>query len=118
MIHKLYRFLVFGLIVCLLSFALAAAQSKRKTVAVAELFRNNCARCHGMDGRGDTPQGEKYQVPDFTDKEWWRKDPASKTSSALTSIVARGKEEMPAFGKTLSPAEIKQLVSHVRRFRS
>ena len=46
------------------------AKAKSST-AVIDLFRNNCARCHGADGRGDTLLGHTYNTPDFDDAEWW-----------------------------------------------
>jgi mono/diheme cytochrome c family protein len=84
---------------------------------VGDLFRSNCARCHGADGRGDTPLGHTYNAPDFTDGEWWRKHSEFSSSTRLISIVTRGKGGMPAFGKKLRRNDIKLLVDHVRRFR-
>ncbi len=95
----------------------ASAQSKRNSSSVVDLFRSNCARCHGADGRGDTPLGHTYQTPDFTDGEWWRKHSNIASTKSLVSIVTRGKGGMPAFGKKLKPREIKSLVNYVRRFR-
>lgn len=118
MIHKLSLLVAIVITIALLPFAFTAAQSKRKPIPVGELFRNNCARCHGVDGRGDTEQGQKYNVPDFTNKDWWRRNPTFKRSSTLTSIVTQGRQEMPAFGKKLSSAEIKQLANYVRKFAS
>src|SRR5438132_13205139 len=82
-----------------------------------DLFRNNCARCHGADGRGDTPLGHTYNAPDFTDAEWWRKHSEITSSGRLVSIVSHGKGGMPAFGKTLKPSESRLLVNYVRRCR-
>src|SRR5438270_947707 len=100
-----------------------ATPPQRRSVAkssgtqVGDLFRNNCARCHGADGRGDTPLGHTYNAPDFTETEWWRKHSSITGTRALRSIVARGKGGMPAFGKKLKRSEINLLVDHVRRFR-
>jgi mono/diheme cytochrome c family protein len=85
---------------------------------VEDLFRNNCARCHGADGRGDTPLGITYKAPDFTDPEWWQKHANITTTASLVSIVSRGKGGMPAFDKKLSSTEIRRLVGYVRRFRN
>ena len=85
---------------------------------VADLFRSNCARCHGADGRGDTPQGHTYNAPDLTDPEWWRKHSHITTTASLVSIVSRGKGGMPAFGKKLRRNEIRLLVGYVRRFKN
>ncbi len=93
------------------------AQSRRKSSATEDLFRTNCARCHGADGRGDTPLGQTYNSPDFTDNAWWQKHSDITSTKSLVSIVMNGKGGMPAFGKKLKSAEIKLLVSYVRRFR-
>lgn len=87
------------------------------TSRVDDLFRSNCARCHGADGRSDTPLGRTYNAPDFTDAEWWRKHSDITSTGSLISIVRRGKGGMPAFGKKLSRGNIKLLVNYVRRFR-
>lgn len=84
---------------------------------VDELFNRNCARCHGADGRGDTPLGHLYKAPDFTDSEWWKKNSNISGARTLRSIVTRGKAGMPAFGKKLTRAEINLLVDRIRRFR-
>jgi len=92
-------------------------RSKRSPTLVVDLFRTNCARCHGADGRGDTPLGHTYNAPDFTDAEWWRKHSKITSTGRLVSIVSHGKGGMPAFEKKLKPSEIKLLVNYVRRFR-
>src|SRR5205807_9590869 len=85
---------------------------------IGDLFRNNCARCHGADGAGDTPLGHTYKAPDFTDPDWWRKHSDITSTASLLSIVSHGKDGMPAFGKKLSRPEIRRLVEHVRGFRN
>jgi len=94
-------------------------RTTRKSAAARadDLFRTNCARCHGADGHGDTPLGHTYNAPDFTDPEWWRKHSNITSTRSLVAIVTRGKGGRPAFGKKLTRSEIKALVNHVRRFR-
>ena len=92
-------------------------QSKKGSSLAVDLFRNNCARCHGADGRGDTPLGHTYNTPDFTDAEWWRKHSNITSNASLISIVTHGKGGMPAFGKKLTRTQIRLLVSHVRKFK-
>jgi mono/diheme cytochrome c family protein len=92
--------------------------ARSRGVPVDDLFRNNCARCHGGDGRGDTPLGHTYKTPDFTAQEWWRKNSNITGSASLNFIVSRGKGGMPAFGKKLSRTEIRSLVTYVRRFKN
>jgi mono/diheme cytochrome c family protein len=94
-----------------------SAAKTRSANRVAELFRSNCARCHGADGRAQTPSGELYKTPNLTDAEWWRENSKITSTRSLVGIVSRGKGGMPAFGKKLKPAEITALVNYVRRFR-
>ena len=112
----LIAFLLIGLTVFANTFAPRRSAEAREA-DVAELFRNNCARCHGADGRGQTPSGELYQVPDLTDEQWWRKNSATTSTRSLIGLVTRGKGAMPAFGKKLKRSEISRLVNYARRFR-
>ena len=93
----------------------------RKTSArakqVDELFNRNCARCHGADGRGDTPSGHLYKAPDFTDTDWWKKNSDITSTKNLRAVVAKGKAGMPGFGKKLTKSQINLLVERVRSFR-
>lgn len=105
--------------------ARAGFSQRRKATAgtrggeqIVDLFRNNCARCHGAEGRGDTPLGNTYKAPDFTDPDWWQKHSKITTSASLISIVSHGKGGMPAFGKKLSRTEIRRLIGYVRRFKN
>jgi mono/diheme cytochrome c family protein len=93
------------------------SNAQRRGEKVVDLFRTNCARCHGADGRGDTPLGHTYKSPDFTDPEWWRKNSNITTSGRLSEIVRRGKGGMPSFGKKLTRTEIRSLVGYVRKFK-
>ena len=117
--------LLLALFVVELTVTQATPPQRRKSIArprdeqqVGDLFRNNCARCHGADGRGDTPLGHTYNAPDLTDSEWWQKHSNITNSASLVSIVSHGKGGMPAFGKKLSSTEIRRLVGYVRKFKS
>jgi mono/diheme cytochrome c family protein len=92
-------------------------RTSARTRRVDELFNRNCARCHGADGRSDTPQGHLFKAPDFTDPEWWKKNSSITGTRTLRSIVARGKAGMPGFGKKLTRSEINLLVDRIRSFR-
>ena len=101
-----------------------ATPQQRRSIAkssgtqIGDLFKNNCARCHGADGGGDTPLGHTYNAPDFTDPDWWRKHSGITNPGSLVSIVTHGKGGMPAFGKKLTRSQIRHLVDYVRRFRN
>src|SRR5882672_1579754 len=92
--------------------------ARSRGTQAGDLFRKNCARCHGADGAGDTPLGHTYNTPDFTDPEWWRKHSNITSAGSLVSIVSHGKGGMPAFGRKLTRAQIRNLVDYVRRFKN
>jgi len=77
----------------------------------AAIYSQNCARCHGVDGRAQTPKGRQVKAVDLTSDEW------SPEEAHDTRIVTKGKGSMPAFKNKLTPAEIGAVVSYIRRFK-
>ena len=80
----------------------------------SKLFVERCAKCHGEDGKAQTPKGRKMKARDFTDPEFQK----VKTDARLIDSVTNGTEkDMPPFGKVLSSDEIEKLVkADVRGF--
>lgn len=70
------------------------------------LFRELCAKCHGEDGKANTPKGKQLMARDMTDPEWQ----AEETDEELIEVVTKGDDDMPAFGKKLTREEIEDLV--------
>ena len=102
--------LAFGLI-CSLGLAFYATG---RTQGPSDLFKQYCAKCHGEDGTANTPKGKQLKARDFTDPEFQ----SGKSDKDLIKTVTNGGEDMPAFGKKLSPEEIEGLVKNdVRSFR-
>src|SRR5258708_8280359 len=127
MIVKRVPFIVSVVFSCLLAPAgsgLSSAPQKRKARSgaaahkVKDLYRSNCARCHGAEGRSDTPLGRTFNAPDLTDQKWWQEHAAIANAHSLVAIVTNGKGNMPAFSKKLNRSEINNLVIYVRRFRN
>jgi len=91
------------------SFSLVSNAKSKQAARTRDLYLSNCARCHGPDGRGQTPQGRKYDVPDLV------VEAKDRSASKLTRIITNGKEDMPAFGKKLTKRQIAALASFVRK---
>jgi cytochrome c6 len=88
---------------CLLS-----APAKADTAAGEAMFKAKCAGCHGADGKGK----EVLKTPDMTAAEVQNKSDAD-----LSSIIINGKgAKMPAY-KTLTPDQVKDLVSYIRSLK-
>ncbi|HEX9918348.1 MAG TPA: c-type cytochrome, partial [Pyrinomonadaceae bacterium] len=55
----------------------STAQSKltgKERARAKVLYADNCARCHGVDGRGQTAMGRAFAAPNLADAAWWKKE--------------------------------------------
>lgn len=72
-------------------------------------YAAQCARCHGNDGRGQTAKGRQTHAGDLT---------KSTVSDAKgIRMITNGSGEMPAFKNSMSPEQIKAVMSYVHGFR-
>jgi len=79
----------------------------------SDTFRQYCMKCHGEDGKAQTPKGKQLKAQNFTDEEWQQQ----KSDKELIKIVTEGGMDMPAFGKKLTQEQIESLVKNdVRGF--
>jgi mono/diheme cytochrome c family protein len=76
------------------------------------LYKTKCAICHGADGKGDTPAGKRMGVHDFAGA-----DVQKMSDSELTGAITDGKNKMPAYKKSLSADQIKDLVAYIRTLK-
>jgi cytochrome c oxidase cbb3-type subunit III len=84
----------------------AQSAASNSTDAGKQVFASNCAECHGLDGRGGEHAPNIATNPDIQ----------AMSDDQLFRIVHNGAGSlaMPAFGKILSPAEIKSVVAYLR----
>ena len=80
-------------------------------VDVEALYGQMCARCHGVDGRGDAEM--KKTIPGIRDFA----DPAFRSlgSESVEAVIMTGKNQMPAFGGALTRPKIQHLGGYARR---
>jgi len=86
----------------------AGSSSSAPQSPAADLFRQNCAQCHGVDGKGVRGKG----TPDFASAS----TQASLSDSQIAGAIRNGKGSMPAWSGKLSDSEITALSSYVRSF--
>ncbi len=91
---------------CLVS-SVDNAQGKTQNNGAA-LFKTQCVMCHGATGKGDTQTGKTLNAVDFHDPEVMQMSDAD-----LATIIGKGKNMMPAFGKRLSTIDIDDLISYI-----
>jgi len=79
------------------------------------LYGQYCINCHGPAGAGDGPLAKsiKPQPVSFADSAFH----ATRSDQQLAAVITAGKPPMPAFGKLLSPVQVKALVAYIRLLR-
>jgi cytochrome c553 len=81
-------------------------------------WTQNCASCHGKDGRGNTMMGKKLGVKDYHDAKVQAAFSDAEVERAIKDgVKTNGKETMKPFGSKLSDTDIKALVAHIRSFK-
>ena len=75
------------------------------------LYQRSCAVCHGEDGSGRGPNGQRLGGKDLANPRWQ----ARTRDSQMVQAILKGKESMPAFGAQMSEAEALKLVTQVIR---
>lgn len=86
---------------------------------VASNWENNCASCHGADGKGATKMGKKLKIKDLTDAAYQATFTDADAVKAVKEGVkdANGKTTMKAI-EGLTDEEITALVAHVRSLKN
>ena len=70
------------------------------------LYVQNCARCHGSNGKAQTALGKRLEADDLT---------ASTASIAkITRQITNGKGKMPSFRRKLTSEQIASLAGYVK----
>jgi cytochrome c6 len=101
---------VLTLFICT-GFGVLALPMKAQTGGEA-LYKAKCAACHGADGKGETTVGKANKVRDLGSA-----DVQAQSDDAIAGIIASGKAKMPAYGKSLKPDQIKDLVAYIRSLK-
>ena len=89
------------------------ANSSQAAGGAASLYKENCAKCHGKDGRAKGFKAKLAGVRNLTDTKWHE----SVTDERIFNSIANGRSRMPAFAKKLTDAQIESLVAFVRSLK-
>lgn len=91
----------------------AACGSPTSGKPAGQLYAENCLRCHGADGRGDSRQLTLAPNLDLTRSVMV----ARGARGAIYQRIAQGYGSMPAFGYKLERGDVELLVELVLRFQ-
>ena len=89
---------------------LLLAPATARAAERSELWKANCSKCHGDDGRGETEEGKKKGARNLTNGKWQK----TISDDRMIRSITRGRDMMPAWGKVLTPEQIRELVKEVR----
>src|ERR1700746_3527105 len=78
----------------------------------AALYKSKCQVCHGADGKGDTPAGQKLGAKDSHSPEV-----AKMSDAELIEAVKKGKNKMQGYEGKLTDDQIKSLVKYIRSLK-
>jgi mono/diheme cytochrome c family protein len=91
----------------------ARAEVDKKT---ERTWKAKCASCHGADGKGETDQGKKLGIPNYTDAAFQKSKTDDQLKTAISTGIKTEKGEMEGYKEKLSPEETDSLVKLVRSF--
>ena len=97
------------LVVLIPCFSVFAFSARAQGEGAAPLFKTKCAACHGPDGKGETAIGKTNKIRDLGSA-----DVQKQSDADLTALITDGKGKMPAYGKSLKPEQVKDLVAYIR----
>ena len=80
----------------------------------AALYRQNCVRCHGLDGKGDSRSVQLDPRLDLTRSPMIQR----RERGAIGSRIGEGYQAMPGFSHRLERDQMEALVDYTLRFGS
>jgi mono/diheme cytochrome c family protein len=89
------------------------ASAAAATPAVRGLYRQHCLKCHGADGKGSAARGLFPEIPDFTKRDWQRRQ---KEAHLVTSILDGKGTGMPSLAGKIGKDQARDLVKYIRNF--
>ena len=88
--------------------ATSASTESESEASPRTLYVQNCARCHGGNGKSQTDLGMQLDADDLTT--------SSASTSKIIRIITNGRGDMPGFKKKLSAGQITSIARYVKSF--
>jgi mono/diheme cytochrome c family protein len=97
--------------------ALAATTAALSAADVTANWEKSCQKCHGADGKGQTPTGKRQNIKDFTDAKYQDSFKDADAAKAIKEGFKVGDSTKMQPFDALTDAEIKDLVAKVRSYK-
>jgi cytochrome c553 len=95
----------------------AAMGARADDPKTARTWKAKCGSCHGADGKGDTEQGRKAKIADFSSADWQKSKSDADIKAAIEGGKKKGEVEMEPYKDKLEPAQIDTLVAYIRTLK-
>jgi mono/diheme cytochrome c family protein len=102
------RLMIGAAAACLMVLAVSCRGGEGGSAAPSEgerLYNSNCATCHGANGEGIGEFPKLTGTAKILGGDYAR------------TVIAEGRNKMPAFGSALTPAQIDEIVDYMARFK-
>jgi mono/diheme cytochrome c family protein len=86
--------------------ALTALATFESEASPRSLYSQNCARCHGSNGKAQTSQGRKLEADDLTT--------STASTDKIIRMITNGRGDMPGFKRKLTAAQISSIAGYVK----
>lgn len=98
---------------------LGFAASTALAAPAAENWDNECASCHGSEGKAQTKTGKKLKIRDYTDPKVQAEFKDEDLLKAIRDgVQENGKERMKGYKEEFSEQECKDLVDYIRKMKA
>jgi len=86
--------------------AVTAAAAFESEASPRSLYVQNCARCHGSNGKAQTALGRKLEADDLTT--------STAGDAKIVRMITNGRGKMPGFKRKLTSAQISSIAGYVK----
>lgn len=93
------------------TFSTASALTAAESSSPRSLYLQNCATCHGSNGKAQTKRGLKLGATDLTSE-----DVQSMDRAKIIRAITAGRPGMPSFKKKLTTRQIAQIADYIYAF--
>lgn len=113
-----YLWRTLGILLCLLLSGCSMSDASETSEGQA-VYAQYCASCHGVSGEGQTdwqtlnPDGSLRAPPHNDSGHTWHHPDAD-----LLMVIQNGRNQMPAFRDTLTPAQQEAVLDYIKTFWS
>jgi mono/diheme cytochrome c family protein len=103
--------------ILLATLALAASTAAVMAGDPAAIYEKQCQKCHGADGKAETPMGKKLTIKDFTDAKYQATFTDAEATKAIKEGIKDGDKTKMKAAEDATDDDIKALVAKIRGFK-